>query len=120
MWQRWIALLYIQDSDFRRSFRVIADPAFYNFPGSIGSFSWHATATVLVGSMFHDCPEHQNKRMMDALIREEARHCDDAFLFLNAIVNLSDVIRMRDPAFCDQDFLQFSRMLIDVLQNSSD
>lgn len=57
---------------------------------------------------------------MNALIWKEARYCDDTFLFLNAIVDLSDVVCMGYPALCDQDFLQLLRVLVNVQQNPSD
>lgn len=57
---------------------------------------------------------------MNALIRKEARYCDDTFLFLDAIVDLSNVVRMGYPALCDQDFLQLLRVLVNVQQNPSD
>lgn len=120
MWQRRIALLHIQDSDFTRPFWIVYNPALYNLSGSVGSFPWHSSAAMLVGAMLHDFLKYQDKCVMNALIRKEAWYCDDTFLFLNAIVDLSDVVCMGYPALCDQDFLQLLCVFIDVQQNPSD
>ena len=113
-----IALLYIDLRDFAGSCRILCVPMLYDFPRSVGSFSWNTTAAVLVGSMHHDFFEYLNECMMHALIRKESRNCDDTLFLLDSIVDFTDRVLMRSELFCDKHLLQLPCVLVQVVYDS--